>query len=346
MTFKCWSLISVILSINSCNLNKKILPRVEVNSEQKWVLESKGATNFISQISVDALKKELTYFASDDMEGRSTGEEGQRKAANYLKEAYQKMGIGTPKGLNYFQNIPEKFFNGRSKTDAVNVMGFIPGTEKPEEVLIISAHYDHIGINTKGEVFNGADDDGSGTIGILQIAKAFQKAFEEGKEPRRSILFLHVVGEEIGLYGSKYYTENPIFNLKNTIANLNIDMIGRVDDAHLDQTKYLYIIGSDKLSKELHFINEAINKQYSHLSFDYTFNDDNDPNRFYYRSDHYNFAKNNIPVIFYFNGIHKDYHNITDTVDKIDFPLLKKRCEHIFLTAWELANRKERIQLN
>lgn len=159
-------------------------------------------------------------------------------------------------------------------------------------------------------------------------------------------MFLHVTGEEIGLYGSKYYTENPIFPLANTIADLNVDMIGRVDDKHSNEPNYIYLIGSDRLSQDLHDISEAVNKEYGGISFDYTFNEKNDPNRFYYRSDHYNFAKNDIPIIFYFNGVHDDYHEATDTVEKINFPLLTKRSQLIFNTAWELANREEKPRLN
>ena len=161
------------------------------------------------------------------------------------------------------------------------------------------------------------------------------------------MLFLHVTGEELGLFGSQYYTDvDPIFPLKNTVANLNIDMIGRVDKKHENHRNYLYLIGSDKLSKELHDLSEAVNKKYFNMEFDYTFNDDNDPNRFYYRSDHYNFAKNNIPVIFYFNGAHEDYHRPSDTPDKIQYDLLETRARLIFYTAWELANRDERIKLD
>lgn len=343
--FKYLCIFFVILSVNSCKLNKNVSDNAESNEEEIF-LEGKGGKQFLVEISEEELKTKLYYFASDEMEGRETGTAGQRKAANYLKEEYQKLGILSPENLDYFQKIPKKFFNGRSKEDAVNVLAYIKGSEIPDEYVVISAHYDHLGKDSEGQVNNGADDDGSGTIGILQMAKAFQKAVKQGYGPKRSILFLHVVGEEIGLYGSRYYVENPIFELDNTVADLNIDMIGRVDDKHYEQHDYLYIIGSDKLSKELHVINEKVNQENNKLKFDYTFNADNDPNRFYYRSDHYNFAKNNIPVIFYFNGTHEDYHEITDTADKIDYKLLKKRCEHIFLTAWELANRKERIKLD
>ncbi len=226
-----------------------------------------------------------------------------------------------------------------------NVAAFIKGSEKPNEVIVISAHLDHEGIKN-GEIYNGADDDGSGTVSVLEIADAFRTAEKNGHGPKRSILFLHVTGEEKGLLGSRYYTDiDPIIPLENTVADLNIDMIGRVDPKHEEagDDNYLYLIGSDKLSTELHNISEEINKKYINMNFDYTYNDDNDPNRFYYRSDHYNFAKNNIPVIFYFNGTHADYHKPSDTPDKIRYDLLENRTRLIFYTAWELANRADRI---
>ena len=167
-------------------------------------------------------------------------------------------------------------------------------------------------------------------------------AKKEGNGPRRSILVMCVSGEEKGLLGSKDYTDNPIYPLENTVANLNIDMIGRVDDWH-ENGDYIYLIGADRLSQELHDISEQINEEFIGLELDYTFNEEDDPNRYYYRSDHYNFAKNNIPVIFYFNGVHEDYHKVTDTVEKIDFEKIQTITRLIFLTAWELANREERI---
>lgn len=225
-----------------------------------------------------------------------------------------------------------------------NVMGFLKGSEKPDELLIISAHYDHIGFTADGEVNNGADDDGSGVSAVLEMAEAFVAATKKGKGPKRSILFLMVTGEEKGLLGSRYYTDfDPIFPLENTVANLNIDMIGRVDPAHENNSDYIYLIGSDKLSTELHELSERMNKTYTNLELDYAFNDDNDPNRFYYRSDHYNFAKNNIPIIFYFNGTHPDYHKPTDTIEKIEFETLKKRANLIFHTGWEIANQEKRL---
>ncbi len=233
----------------------------------------------------------------------------------------------------------------RTDIPAENVAGFLEGTDKKDEILIITAHYDHIGI-TGGNINNGADDDGSGTSAVLELAEAFTKAAAEGNRPRRSILFMTVSGEEKGLLGSAYYTQHPMYPLGQTIANLNIDMIGRVDEKYeerVDSTNYVYLIGSDKLSSELHQISESSNKTFTNITLDYTYNDENDPNQFYYRSDHYNFAKNSIPVIFYFTGVHEDYHRPTDDVPKIKFDKTAKITRLVFATAWELANREDRI---
>ena len=228
--------------------------------------------------------------------------------------------------------------------DSENVVAIVKGSKKPEEYVVISSHLDHIGVNADGQINNGADDDGSGTVAMLEIAQAFKAAADKGMGPDRSIIFLHVTGEEKGLLGSKYYTDfEPLVPLKNTVANLNIDMIGRIDPKRQGNRNYIYLIGSDKLSTELHDLSEAMNTQYTNLELDYKYNDENDPNRFYYRSDHYNFAKNNIPIIFYFNGTHDDYHRPGDTPDKINYDLLKNRSQLIFHTAWEVANRENAV---
>ncbi len=237
--------------------------------------------------------------------------------------------------------------NLESESEAIkseNVVAILKGSEKPDEYLVISSHLDHIGIGSDGQINNGADDDGSGTVALLEIAEAFKKAADAGQGPKRSIVFLHVTGEEKGLLGSQFYTDvDPIFPLTQTIANLNIDMIGRIDPKRQGNRNYVYLIGSDKLSTELHELSEEVNKAYANVELDYTYNDINDPNRFYYRSDHYNFAKNNIPVIFYFNGTHDDYHRPGDTPDKINYDLLENRTRLIFYTAWEIANREKTI---
>ncbi len=311
-------------------------------AQQQKSVENADVMEYANTITANELSEHLYIFASDEFEGRDTGEPGQKLAAEYLKNEYQKINVPSPLGGdNYYQIVPSSAFRGDIK-DSENVLAFIEGSEKPEEILVISSHYDHVGMDEDGNIFNGADDDGSGTVATLEIAEAFMEAKADGYHPKRSILFLNVTGEEKGLIGSKYYTDNPTFPLENTVANLNIDMIGRSDVAHEGNGNYVYLIGSDKLSTELHELSEEVNRKYLNMELDYTYNDENDPNRFYYRSDHYNFAKNNIPIIFYFNGVHADYHKISDTPDKIEYDLLEKRARLVFLTAWEIANRDER----
>ncbi|MDX1630197.1 MAG: M28 family peptidase, partial [Fulvivirga sp.] len=228
-----------------------------------------------------------------------------------------------------------------------NVLGYMEGSdpELKNELVILTAHYDHVGMDGD-EIYNGADDDASGTSTILEIAEAFAEAKKAGKGPRRSILFMPVTAEEKGLLGSAYYAENPIFPLEKTVANLNIDMIGRVDPKHKGNPNYVYLVGTDRLSTELHEISEHVNSTYTNLELDYTYNDEGHPDRIYYRSDHWNFAKNDIPIIFYFNGVHEDYHKPTDTIEKINFDILTKRAHLVFYTAWALANRDERPEVD
>ena len=240
--------------------------------------------------------------------------------------------------------IKIKSERGEDMIETANILGFLEGTDKKEEVVVISAHYDHVGIDDKGQIHNGADDDGSGTCALLELAEAYAKAKADGKGPRRSILFLWVTGEEKGLLGSKYYTDiAPVIALEKTLCDFNIDMIGRIDKKHQNNQNYVYLIGSDKLSSELHTISENVNKETINFELDYEFNDSKDPNRFYYRSDHYNFAKNKIPVIFYFTGVHEDYHRPGDDVEKILFEKYAKITQLVFSTSWEIANRNDKI---
>ncbi len=221
-----------------------------------------------------------------------------------------------------------------------NVLGYVEGSDLKDQLIVITAHYDHLGKHD-GQVYNGADDDGSGTVAVMELAEAFMKAKQDGNGPRRSVLFMAVTGEEKGLLGSAWYTRHPVYPLENTMCDLNIDMIGRVDEEHSNDSNFVYVIGSDKISPDLKKSIEAANKKYCSLKLDYKFDDPNDPNMFYYRSDHYNFAKNGIPVAFFFNGVHADYHKETDETSKINFSLMEKRTRLVFYTAWDLANRKK-----
>ena len=225
-----------------------------------------------------------------------------------------------------------------------NVLGYLEGSDKKDELIVVSAHYDHLGVKD-GVVFNGADDDGSGTVSVLAMARAFAQAKKDGHGPRRSVLFLANTGEEEGLLGSQYYTDHPVFPLEKTVANLNIDMVGRVDSLHQGKGDYVYLVGADRLSSELNTLSEATNQQYNPLALDYKYNDPADPERIYYRSDHYNFAKHNVPIIFYTSGLHPQYHKATDDVEFIDFPAMARRDQLIFHTAWALAARENRVAL-
>jgi Peptidase family M28 len=230
-------------------------------------------------------------------------------------------------------------------TEASNVVGFIEGSDRKDEFVLLTGHYDHLGMRGN-KIFYGADDDGSGTCGVIAMAGAFAKAKAAGNGPRRSIIFMTVSGEEKGLWGSEYYTDSPLFPLEKTSVNLNTDMVGRIDPKRTygDSMNYVYVVGDDKLSTELKPINEATNNRYTRLELDYKYNTPNDPERIFYRSDHYNFARKGVPIIFFFNGTHKDYHQPSDTVEKINWELYEKRVRLIFYTAWEMANRDSMIK--
>ncbi|MFN3916519.1 MAG: M28 family peptidase [Flavobacteriales bacterium] len=220
---------------------------------------------------------------------------------------------------------------------AENIIATIGGTDLKEEVVVISSHYDHIGFDDFGNVCNGADDNATGTSATMQIAKAFKEAEKAGIKPRRTLVFIHFSGEEKGLLGSTYYASSPLYSMNKTTANLNIDMVGRTDNQHTNPN-YVYLIGSDKISSNLDKICKEVKTTYEYnLNLDYTYNKPNEPNRFYYRSDHYNFAKFGVPAVFFFTGIHEDYHKHTDTAEKIDYDKLEIISKYVFTVAWNLA---------
>ena len=340
------------LSSWSTNMRKKITHSLEKNVKAVIIVDeefeshittfSKYITHPSVRLASDKEKQQEETFgyayispevAKDIFEGKKKSMEKIRKKISKKKEPFN---TTIDKKIRFdFNRISTPLLGS-------NVLGYVEGTDLKDELVVITAHYDHIG-KEDSLIFNGADDDASGTVTVLEIAEAFAKAKREGNGPRRSILCMPVSGEEKGLLGSSYYSDNPVFPIDKTVANLNIDMIGRIDEKHKDKPNYVYIIGSNMLSTELHKINEEANETYTNIYLDYAYNKKDDPNRFYYRSDHYNFAKHNIPVIFYFNGTHEDYHQHTDTVEKINYNILEKRGKLIFHTAWKLANRDKRI---
>jgi Peptidase family M28 len=267
-----------------------------------------------------------------------------RIARSVMGPDYDKVKTGTAENRTYSADVLLSIQKQTEVMQSTNVLGLLEGTDLKDEYLVISAHYDHLGIKDT-VIYFGADDDGSGTVSLLELAGAFSNAKADGKGPRRSILFLANSGEEKGLWGSEYYTDQPVFPLDKTTANLNIDMIGRYDPGrkNADSNNYIYVVGDDKLSSDLRKISTEMNKKFTKLDLDYKFNDPKDPLKIYYRSDHYNFARKGVPVIFYFDGINPDYHKPTDTPDKINYELLTKRLKLVFFTAWEMANRNNML---
>lgn len=253
-----------------------------------------------------------------------------------------------PRNLDYhLQYTP---YNNSTELSTENVVAFFEGgdPELKNEIIVLSAHYDHLGItmpNENGDMINnGADDDGSGTVALLAIAQTLQRAAVDGFKPDRSILFLHVSGEEKGLLGSRYYSDHPLVPIDQTIANLNADMIGRstTDRAKSGNTDYVFLIGGEIISSTLDSLVQVANTSTVSLNLDSRYNDLNDPNQFYRRSDHWNFGRFGIPFVFYFTGVHEDYHQPSDEIDKIDFPKLTKVTKLIYSSMIEIANHPER----
>ncbi|MBZ5521491.1 MAG: M28 family peptidase [Acidobacteriia bacterium] len=253
-----------------------------------------------------------------------------------------------PAALEASARIAVAFQERRVRTQ--NVVGVLEGTDPKlkNEYVAFSAHYDHLQTANNGDVFHGADDDGSGTVAILAIARAMAK-----DPPRRSILIIFHAGEELGLLGSEYNTDiAPAVPLDKMVADLNIDMIGRSKpagdqaeaDVHLTDARTVYLVGSNRISQELHQLSEATNDEFQKLRLDYHYNDPNNPERIYFRSDHWNYAKHGVPVIFYFDGTHVDYHKTTDTVDKIDFNKMTNITRLVFETGWRIANLDHRLE--
>lgn len=240
----------------------------------------------------------------------------------------------------------------KQKVEAKNIVAFIEGSNPllKDEVVVLSSHYDHVGIgrpdSTGDSIYNGADDDGSGTVGLLHIAQALMSAKKAGAGPERSVLILHVTGEEKGLLGSRYYSDHPIFPIEKTVANLNLDMIGRRDFENPDNGDYIYIIGGKIISSGLNTMLEEANLESVNITLSDRYNDLNDPNQFYRRSDHWNFGRLGIPFVFFFNGVHEDYHRASDEVDKIDFEALTKRTQLIFTTTAKIANTADRPKVD
>ena len=323
-----------------------------INVAQRAAEEAQALTQAVGSLSLEESSGRgrafpPTYTISSELAdqilaptGRTVAEIKQSIDASLTPDVFEVPGV------TLRSTIQQESF----KPTTENVVAFIEGSDPAlkDEVVVLSSHYDHIGISAGAEgdqINNGADDDGSGTVSILEMADAFMQAKEDGYGPRRSILFLNVTGEEKGLLGSRYFTDTePLVPLENIVTNLNIDMIGRYDPTHPGaDSDYVYIIGSNLISQELHDINVKLNETTGiNLDLHERFNSKDDPNQFYRRSDHWNFGKHNIPFIFFFTGTHDDYHGVDDEPDKIEYDRMARIARLIFATAWQVANQDDR----
>jgi Zn-dependent M28 family amino/carboxypeptidase len=289
------------------------------------------------------------------------------RVANSLFQGEQQNAISIFESI-YAGQLPDSFALSQDKQLSLtvkvksekmttqNVVAVFEGSDAllKDEYVALGAHYDHVGVGApqNGDaIYNGADDDGSGTTALLAIAEALARA---SVRPKRSVLFVWHAGEEKGLWGSRYFTDNPTIPLDKIVTQLNIDMIGRSKkegdtnplNRELSGPNEIYVIGSKMMSTELGELTETVNKQYLNLTYDYRFDNPADPNRFFFRSDHYNYARKGIPIVFFFDGVHEDYHKPGDSVDKIDFQKMEKVARTIYLTLWEVANRPIRPKVD
>ncbi len=304
---------------------------------------------------VESSKKTNVYYPRSSKEGVNAITLSHEAARNLMSSPVfdsllKKAKASMPLAAEAVKESKAKFVFDYSKSreviNASNVLGYVEGTDKKDEIVFLTGHYDHLGMRD-GKIYYGADDDGSGTVAVIEMAEAFAKAKAEGRGPRRTVVFMTVSGEEKGLWGSEYYSDHPVFPLEKTSVDLNTDMVGRIDTERKkdDTLNYVYVIGHNKLSSDLPVINEGVNNKYTNLVLDYKYDDPNDQNRIYFRSDHYNFARKGVPILFFYDGMLKaDYHKPTDTVDKINWGLYEKRVLMIFHTAWEIANRDEMLK--
>lgn len=293
-------------------------------------------------VALSDLKRHLNILASDAMEGRETGTPGIEKAAVYLETEFKHIGLKPGNGDNFRQ----EYLTPEENLNAFNIIAQIEGSTYPNEYVVVSAHYDHLGMYN-GVIYNGADDDGSGTAALLAMAEALMRLKKLGKGPERSIVFIAFSGEEKGLWGSSYFSNHPTLPLDKVSCDINIDMIGRIDPDRTtpDRNHYVFIVGQSRLSSETSKILNTLNSKTQRLTLDEKFDHKKDPNLIYYRSDHYNFAKKGVPVVFFYDGmLGGDYHEPTDDIELIDWEIYHKRCNFILDFTMSLANRENLLK--
>ncbi|MDR1681014.1 MAG: M28 family peptidase [Prevotellaceae bacterium] len=295
--------------------------------------------NVAAGILPDELQAHICTLASDEMQGRLSGTEAALKAADYIAACFEQNHLQMPCDSSWFQAFVTP------KAAGVNVIGIIEGSGWKDEAVVVSAHYDHVGM-LNGRIYYGADDNASGVAAMLEIAQAFAEMQKSGCRPQRSVVFIAFDGKENELAGSEWYARHPVFPMEKTFVNLNIDAVGRVEGSPNGMAGYLLLIGTGRAGAELTFISDSLNRARNlYLYLDDTFYDSKVfTDAFYMFSDQYSFGRRGVPAVYCTGGLHDDLYRPTDTEDRINYEVLKKRTQLIFYTAWELANRVSLIK--
>ncbi|MCS6790550.1 MAG: M28 family peptidase [Bacteroidia bacterium] len=317
-------------------------------------------TVVISQLSTQVSEKDLyahlQFLAHDALQGREAGTPFEKVAAAYLIAQHRRIGNEPLLPQSYIHVFwlkkpislpPPEGKSSRKKkklsqppppspdsVEAWNVLACRRGSLYPSQYVILSAHYDHIGKSPQGAVFNGADDNGSGTAVLLEVARLISQL----PPPKRTIVFFHTGAEEKGLIGAFRFVQDSLIPIDSIVAMVNTDMVGRTDTLHQPGDRYLYTIGADRATPVLRFIQEEVNALCCQWKLDYRYDSPSDPLRLFYRSDHFAFARKGVPSVFYFGGLHSDYHMPSDDWDKIEPERLRRTAVWLAAMAWSLAN--------
>ncbi len=324
------------------------------------IIDTAAISQLQAAVSVSELMAHVGFLASDPVQGREAGTPFEKVAAAYLIQQHKRFGHAPllPQGYVHAFPLrvqkksseapppPQKPKKGAAKTpparpedlfetvEAWNVLALRRGSVHPTQYVILSAHYDHIGTNSRGEAFNGADDNGSGTAVLLEAARLLSLL----PPPKRSIVFFHTAAEEKGLLGAFRFVRDSLLPLDSIVAVVNTDMLGRTDTLHPPGANFLYSVGADRATPHLRALEEAVNALCCGWEIDRRYDDPKDPLKLFYRSDHYAFAKHGVPAVFYFGGLHEDYHGTGDDVEKLEPERLRRAAILTAALAWTLAN--------
>ncbi|MDR1198656.1 MAG: M28 family peptidase [Prevotellaceae bacterium] len=303
------------------------------STSQKIYSHISDAEKYSVKINKNDLEEIVTALCSPEFEGRRFGSVGNQKAMEYIASEFKKRNISKSNG-----NLYEQFFKDDNKY-GINVMGIVEGYLYPDENIIVTCHYDGLGM-ADSTLFPGADDNATGVAALIEIAEAFSAAAISNVRPKRSVIFIAFDAGKHQMTGSKIYSKYPVKPVEKTQILLNMDMLGR-DDCGLteDESNYVFLLCHEQVSPFLQQINDSINSVHTHLKTEYDFYRNQQIfDLFYPTSDHYNFT-GKVPAVFYTGGINADVHSPNDTPDKISYTTLRNRALLVFYTAWIYANQ-------